>query len=107
MSPARSILLSNRGPWCTQVLADQCSDEQGWCGASGNPVPGISQELMASQLADSVFGFLQTWAPTAQEDMAHVADEPDIQTLENKYIREGACCVPCTNLIMHPQLDRP
>lgn len=43
-----------------QSLSGKCSDQNGWCDPN-NPAPAVASQIMAKQLADSLFGFTNNW----------------------------------------------
>lgn len=69
-----------------EILPKTCSDEQKWCHGDGDQNNGalVVQELMAGQLATSLFG----WAGnlfTDQQQMLEAADEQSIKSLLSDY----------------------
>jgi hypothetical protein len=72
-----------------QTLSRQCSDREGWCQA-GNPVPGLAAEIMAGQLAESLFGQMSFFRSShSSADVAAAAEMPDVKRLEGSYLRQG------------------
>lgn len=73
-----------------QTLQKQCSDREGWC-QPGNPVPGVAAEIMAGQLADSLFGQMDSWNPDhSSAAVTTAAGTPKVEALEEKYLRDAS-----------------
>ena len=69
-----------------QSLSKQCSDPEGWCDAS-NPAPAVASQIMASQLADSMFGFMNYWSEKNLGLVGKTAQSPDVMDVGKQYIR--------------------
>jgi hypothetical protein len=70
-----------------QPLKKQCSDRQGWC-EPGNPVPVVASEIMAGQLASSLFGVMNEL--DSGHSSAAVTTAAEVSSLEEKYRQEYA-----------------
>ena len=77
-----------------EALPTLCEDTQRWCGKTGdnNLVSKMVQELMAGQLANSLFGWVDAPANDLFSDEKAVIDDAgdaDQQQLEDMYLRQG------------------
>ena len=70
-----------------QNLPHQCTDRSSWCDGS-NPAPAVASQIMASQLADSVFGFMSSWTQSSLGIAAKRAQSPATMEANEKYIRK-------------------
>ena len=70
-----------------QSLPHKCTDRSGWCDSS-NPAPAVASQIMASQLADSVFGFMSSWSQNSLGIVTKKAQSPATMEANEKYIRK-------------------
>lgn len=74
-------------------LPHKCTDRSGWCDSS-NPAPAVASQIMASQLADSVFGFMSSWSQNSLGIVTKKAQSPATMEANEKYIRKHEAQVP-------------
>lgn len=76
------------------LLPSVCEDEGRWCGTGGknNTAAQMVQQLMAGQVANALFGWIDAPATNLFEDgkaFIDDADDKDEKELENQYLRNG------------------
>lgn len=77
------------------LLPSVCEDEGRWCGTGGknNTAAQMVQQLMAGQVANALFGWIDAPATNLFEDgkaFIDDADDEDEKELENQYLRNGS-----------------
>ena len=75
-----------------QQLPTQCEDTARWCGTPGHnsTATQLAQELMAGQLANALFGWVDATANDLFSDepsIINAAGDPEEQNLEEQYRR--------------------
>ena len=88
------VYITKKWPSALQTLPNQCSNQKKWCAQGANPVPGLSQQILATQNLDFWYSILKSWSPGTFDDMADVAENPDVKALEEKYIWAGQPLAP-------------